>query len=106
MTNYQHMKVFSFFGEEEQILKLKEEVEELVTELRLKIPYKPCVIDEIADVLNVCGFVLSTAVSSSEGNDELPGRQYIRHLCKRARGLSSLDLSPEKRKGLRRGPIG
>jgi len=53
MTNYQHMKVFSFFGEEEQILKLKEEVEELSAELKQKRPDRSSIADELADVLNV-----------------------------------------------------
>ena len=53
MTNYQHMKVFSFFGEEEQILKLKEEVEELSAELKQKQPDRSSIADELADVLNV-----------------------------------------------------
>ena len=53
MTNYQHMKVFSFFGEEEQILKLKEEVEELSIELKRKRPDRSKIADELADVLNV-----------------------------------------------------
>jgi NTP pyrophosphatase (non-canonical NTP hydrolase) len=54
MTNYQHMKFFmAYFGEEAQVKKLKEEVEELAVELKSNPPDVSSIADELADVLNV-----------------------------------------------------